>query len=178
MAQHFYKWRKWRKKVGILNQNRANLTDRLCDLISQGLTNREIVHTLDIAPRTFYRWLARGMCEDGGFYSEFADAVRGAKEDYENSVIRVISEGIENRSNHKEISAVLGITPRTFCNWLARGNARNSGFYHRIVKKIERVKTERYERIMKEALTSPRHQERLEWLGKAEPKTMVRVVPK
>ena len=165
-----------------MNQNRANLTDRLCDLISQGMTNREILHTLEIAPRTYYRWLARGMCEDGGFYSEISSAVRGAKKAYENSVIRIISEGIEKRSKHKEISAVLGITPRTFCNWLARGNARNSGFYHRIVKEIERVEVEMYEKrsaeLMSKFMASPQYQENLQALGKAEPKTTVRVVPK
>ena len=169
-----------------MNQNRANLldkTDRLCDLISQGMTNRKILETLDIAPRTFYRCRERGRIEGSGLYKEFTSQVERSRQDYEDSVLRVIGEGLESGCTHKEISFQLGITPRTFCNWIAKGESRTrkSEFYHRIVKEIERVETERYDRIMKEVMpklmTSPQSQRHLQALGKAEPKTTVRAVP-
>ena len=145
------------------------------------MTNREILETLDIAPRTFYRSRKRGMSEDSSLYAEFAFQVNRARQDYEDSVIRIISASIENRITHKDISAKLGITPRTFCIWLAKGESRKSGFYHRIVKEIARVDAERYDRIMKEVMpklmTSPQYQRHLQALGKAEPKTTVRAVP-
>ena len=144
----------------------------------------EIIHQLEIAHRTFYRWRARGVSEDSGLYAEFTSEVQRARQDYEDSVVRIIYEGLESGCTHKEISNQLGITPRTFCNWISRGESRTrkTGFYHRIVQEIERVDAERYDRIMKEVfpkhLTTPRYQQHLMALGKAVPKTTVRAVPK
>ena len=158
--------------------NLSKKTDRLCALIRQGMTNSEILETLDIAPRTFYRWMEIGRIEGSGLYKEFKSQVERARQDYEDSVIRIISAGIENRITHKEISKQLFITPRTFCIWLLKGSSRKSGFYHRIVNEIERVETERHDRIMKEVmLFSPRYQQHLLVTGKSPPKTTVRAVP-
>ena len=162
----------------------SELTPKVCDLIRKEIPISDISVSLGIGRSTFYFWMARGRRESTGEYSEFTSQVDRARQEYEDNVLRIISEGLESGFTQKEISNQLGITPRTFCNWISRGESRTrkTGFYHRIVQEIERVDAERYDRIMKEVfpkhLTTPRYQQHLMALGKAVPKTTVRAVPK
>ena len=157
------------------------LTPKICALIRDGCTVIDISVRFGITRSTWYYWLERGERETDSVYATFASAVEQARKDYEDSIIQKICTGFENRSKHKAISAKLGITPRTFSNWLARGDEREAGFYFRIAQAIARVEKEASERREKEIMlkiyASPQYQEYLDAVGKSDPEVTVREIP-
>ena len=128
------------------------LIDDFCALLCKGLTVKASAESLKLGRSTVYHWLSLGKRKRKTLYGEFARKVLEAKQNYEDVIIQTVRSGVDGRLTQKKISEQLDITPRTFCNWLAKGEHDNNGFYGRLVKEMEAVEQERRQRLYMEYL--------------------------